>query len=549
MLFRLARPVFRKNSSIPYFVQRIPTDVRERSVGVTLFLPVGDKTVQRVVSEKAQVVKVSLGTRDPSEAKVRQSELVAYLESVWQRLRNDKQQRLTFKQAVALAGEVYKDWTEAVSNDPGGPSLWYSIRAMNKAAERGVTGITGPWSSLKIGDPERRLEAMEERFGGMVDTLLASYDLNVDQRSRLMVLEQVAKALTLSAETAERYANSDYSPDVNLERFPEWQHPDDTPSDKAKVSINGLLDGWWREVSRDGGKSRSTLESYSKAIRYFVEYLGHDDASRVTPRDVVGYKDKRLGDVSPKTGKPISARTINDSELAGIRTVFRWGMKQHLIPSNPADGVSLSVNKARSYRAKGFTDEEAVAILRKALYHKRSKQEAEKTALAKRWVPWLCAYTGARVGEIVQLRKQDILQRSDHWCISISPEAFTVKSGKFREVPLHPHLVEQGFIEFVKGSPEAYLFVTPDDSGDISGSWQTMKNRLAEFARTVVTDERVKPNHGWRHRFITLGRRHDLSQELRRMITGHKGQGVDELDYGDPEGLYREINKLPYYEV
>jgi hypothetical protein len=33
------------------------------------------------------------------------------------------------------------------------------------------------------------------------------------------------------------------------------------------------------------------------------------------------------------------------------------------------------------------------------------------------------------------------------------------------------------------------------------------------------------------------------------MITGHSGRGVDEDTYGDPEGLYREICKLPAYVI
>lgn len=38
-----------------------------------------------------------------------------------------------------------------------------------------------------------------------------------------------------------------------------------------------------------------------------------------------------------------------------------------------------------------------------------------------------------------------------------------------------------------------------------------------------------------------------MDQEIRRMITGHAGEGVDERDYGDPAGLYREICKLPRF--
>ena len=542
--------MFRKNSSIPYFVQRIPTDVRDKSVGVTLFLPVGEKTVQRVISQKAEVVKVSLGTRDPSEAKVRQGELAAYLEGVWQRLRNDKQQRLTFKQSVALAGKVYKDWTEAVSNNPGSPSVWSGIRSMNEAAERGVADIKGPLATLKSSRPEQRLEAMEQRFGGVVDAVLASYGLNVDQSSRLMVLEQTAKALTLSAETAERYASGDYSPDVNLVKYPEWEPPGEVEAKTAKVSLRGLFDDWWREVNRGGEMSPSTYDGYSRAIRYLAEYLGHDDVSKITPSDIVGYKDKRLSDVNSKTGKPISSKTVNDVELVAFKAVFKWGVRQHRIRSNPAEGIGLKVRNKPKTRPRGFTDEEAVELLHHANKHQKTKQEGEKLALAKRWAPWLCAFTGARVGEIVQLQKQDVYQMGGLWFVSVVPdEVNRVKNRKSKMLPIHSQLLDLGFLEFVQGVPDGYLFLTPKASGEIQGPWRTVKNRLTEFARQVVTDKRVQPNHGWRHRFITLGRRHGLDQEIRRMITGHKGEGTDEQEYGDPEGLHREINKLPYYRI
>ena len=37
------------------------------------------------------------------------------------------------------------------------------------------------------------------------------------------------------------------------------------------------------------------------------------------------------------------------------------------------------------------------------------------------------------------------------------------------------------------------------------GPLQGLKNRLAEFAREIVTDPNVAPMHGWRHRFKTVG--------------------------------------------
>jgi integrase len=33
---------------------------------------------------------------------------------------------------------------------------------------------------------------------------------------------------------------------------------------------------------------------------------------------------------------------------------------------------------------------------------------------ARRWVPWLCAYTGARPGEMTQLRGRDVIETGRH---------------------------------------------------------------------------------------------------------------------------------------
>src|ERR1700733_10616485 len=98
--------------------------------------------------------------------------------------------------------------------------------------------------------------------------------------------------------------------------------------------------------------------------------------------------------------------------------------------SNPANGLKVKIGKAVRTRSKGFSAEEAKALLRQASGYVASAREHAKTAAAKRWAPWLCAYTGARVGEIVQLRKQDIRFAEDGWIIiTITPEAGTGKDN------------------------------------------------------------------------------------------------------------------------
>lgn len=42
---------------------------------------------------------------------------------------------------------------------------------------------------------------------------------------------------------------------------------------------------------------------------------------------------------------------------------------------------------------------------------------------AKRWTPLLAAYTGARIGELVQLRAEDVRHEAGIDYIRITPEA------------------------------------------------------------------------------------------------------------------------------
>ena len=281
----------------------------------------------------------------------------------------------------------------------------------------------------------------------------------------------------------------------------------------------------------------------------FVRYLGHDDASRATRDNVVGFKDHRLATINPRNGLPISARTVNDSDLVALKTIFGWAKANGKMDSNPAEGVTIKLGKPRKLRSKGFTDGEAEAVLSAALRLSRG-QEKPKTFAAKQWVPWLCAYTGARVGELAQLRKEDIRRDGTHWIATITPDAGTVKTNEARDVVLHENLMELGFTAFVKGAASGHLFITLSSSGDVSGPLQGVKNRIAEFVRTVVPDKNVAPNHGWRHRFKTVGIEVGIEHRILDAIQGHSSRNVAE-GYGEVtiKTQAAAIAKLPRYKV
>jgi hypothetical protein len=155
------------------------------------------------------------------------------------------------------------------------------------------------------------------------------------------------------------------------------QPPASPPSAQPSATLTGILNGWWIEA-RAAGRKPSTFESYRNTIAGLVEFLGHDDAGRVTAEDVVRFKDYRL--------TKVSAKTVKDSDLAGLKTVFGWAVGNRRLAQNPATGISIRLGKPKRLRGKGLTEEETKALLRASLSVQRGG-EAERTFAAKRWVP------------------------------------------------------------------------------------------------------------------------------------------------------------------
>jgi integrase len=438
---------------------------------------------------------------------------------------------------VALAGELYRDLTNSLKEDPGDPGIWEGSLEANRLARAGAFG-TAP---LMIGDDEDRLRfSMEQRFGSFVDLALSRRGLNVDGESRGRLLKHMASALDMAVERLLQVAEGDYSPDKNAQRFPEW--PSAPEAAATSMSITGLPSGYLGELRAAGKTMIAAEKSWRPVFTGFAAFLGYDDASRVTMADMVAWKEKRL--------KEVSAKTVRDTDFAGLRAVFAWAAENGKIAASPVRDVKVRSAKKTRSREKGFTREEAEAILRAALAYRPGAREGAVMAAAKRWTPWLCAYTGARISEMTQLRKEDVLSEDGIPYLRITPEAGSVKSGVYRDVPLHPHLVELAFLQFVAASPSGPLFYsTRQRRGGTTPPAQTVSGRVGGWIRSLrlVSDE-VQPNHGWRHRFKTVGREVGIDGRIMDAIQGHAPRSAGD-DYGDVtlRAKERELLKLPGY--
>ena len=151
----------------------------------------------------------------------------------------------------------------------------------------------------------------------------------------------------------------------------------------------------------DGGKN------WENVVLHLIGFLGHSNAVRVTKRNLLDWRDQLH-----REGK--SPKTIADKYLACIRALFKWAFENDRLAENVAATVHQPVGKITRTRERGYTEDEATALLRASVSYtpanaaNPAQRESDHVVRAKRWLPVLCAFTGARVVEIAQLRKETL---------------------------------------------------------------------------------------------------------------------------------------------
>jgi integrase len=173
-------------------------------------------------------------------------------------------------------------------------------------------------------------------------------------------------------------------------------------------------------------------------------------------------------------------------------------------------------------------------------------------------VPWICAYTGARVNEITQLRAEDVFtlkvpSGERVWVIRITPEAGTVKNRKARNVSIHPYLLEQGFLEFVNKRDGKHLFYDPArrrGGSPANPQYKKVGERLARWVRKEVgiTDTGIDPNHAWRHLFRSWLIAAKVHEQVIDQVEGHVPKKVSRT-YGSawPAVMLEAVSVIPPY--
>jgi integrase len=515
MTLTMARPWKHPKTGLYWLRKRVPDALRAK---------VGRREIRR-----------SLGTRDPAEAKLRQAEALALLEKQWQNLRAGPQ-TLTEQQAHELARIVHDRWLEMHKDNPSeqtdwpielGENLWASAPAPDRAVTFSELLLLG------LDKDTLKRDELKSRCYGTADECLAAHGLVVDKDSRLKLAKAIAAAMQRASLTLARWARGEHLPEIGeAVRTPRGLSTGQVNfGSRPAISFQELINGWAAET-RPADK---TLYEWRRAFAQLASFLGHDDARRLQTDDLIAWKAALIA-------AGLRPKTIRDAKFAPVRAILQWAVDNRCLGENPAKRVIIDVKVKPAESKRSFSDAEAKIVLKAALREKNP---------VRHWVPWLCAYTGARVSEVCQLRAQDVIEEEGIWCVRFTPEAGPLKNvNSERAVPLHPALIERGFLQFANavGSGPLFADLPPNQFGSRGGNGTKV---LGRWVRSLgLTDPRISPNHSWRHRLKTLGRRYALAQDIVDAITGHRRKTVA-ASYGEfpIEALHREIAKIPAVDL
>ncbi|WP_305332129.1 DUF6538 domain-containing protein [Hoeflea sp.] len=518
----MSRPTQQKNSGIYQLRMRVPQHL----------IPLVGK----------EFVKISLKTRDPQEAIILHARLLADIETRWRQL-SVGVISLSQKQAVAMSGEIYRSMIVKHQDDPGDPAYLQGSLMKDHLHLRPEKGVKIVQITKNTALFERTLETLKfRRNDKAINEYLELHGYRIDEPSLALLRKSVADAVLQAKEYLLKLAQGDYRPDPDADRFPKL----DLTVKKAAAENLGKYAVL--QVFEDYITERKPADSTYKSWKGKIKKVAAEvpDIRDLTGDWVVDWKDRLLA-------KGLSAVTVKDGYLAALKTVCEWAKGNRRISVNPVVGITVAVPKKSKTRTKGFTPSEATTILKATFADPPSRCTTEMKS-AYRWVPWLCAYTGARVGEITQLRKEDVQLHDGHWLIWITPEAGSTKDDSARFVAIHASLIEQGFIQFINSRKEGPLFYNPArHRGGTGGNPQHKKagERLAGWVRKLgVSDTRIDPNHAWRHLFKTEARGVDMDVGARDYMQGHV-PATDGEAYGGhkPHVLAREMAKFPRFEI
>ncbi|WP_448190004.1 DUF6538 domain-containing protein [Azospirillum sp. sgz301742] len=280
-----------------------------------------------------------------------------------------------------------------------------------------------------------------------------------------------------------------------------------------------------------------TRREWVTAVKEFTSLHGDMPVRDITKAAMIAYKDRLRSHMTAK-GTPRTPATVNKL-LTGIRSILEVAINHgHLSEPNPVARLNIKIKRKKGKK--------------KRLPFLISEIEKVQIPLEDRdyWLWKLLVYTGARLGEISQMRKADVVVRGGGPCVVIHDQDHRrVKNEpSIRVVPIHRD-IRADFVAWVQGRPDGPLWPRywRKVDGVMAPHTDPASKRWNRILRLAGVHSNKKCLHSVRHAYKDWLRVKTKDEEKRDAITGHSGYGGVGRDYGDGhfiQKLRREIDKI-----
>ena len=521
----------RKPTLLPYlqtlpsgrlrYVRRVPPDLREflgNRRYITVLMPNNarestDKRLIKAWNEATTQVEADIAAaRAEQQAKSLGAQQVSALSP---------------KDAAGIAAEPWRKLLNAgdqgqITTDIEDMLAEVVLIALEAKAQAGKPGAMEQIEAAKVAITQR-----------MVGETLEKLQIQPDSQVMRQIQQRLLGYVPMFGADERKRAAGDFSPG-DIETKP-------PPLPKAKVTYAQLIDEW----VRDAGGIRE-LDGVGVGQKQVDQYRAHiTELIQVTQ---LHYPDELDIDTARQYLTHIQlsklATATKQTRLVTVSNLFAIGVRVGLLNQNPFAG--LRIKRPKGERGKGyrpFTREELVVIF---------KEINRMAPNQKNIVPLILLMTGARLGDIIFLRHQDVQQtKKGTWFFEMVDEPKdeyprTLKGGSEDErmTPLHPLLVERGVLQMVEADKPGYVF--ENRSNESLSAWfkrLLQKTEIYEYRRTGL--------HSLRATAIDVWRAARLPEDVRRALTGHSSKDVQDRTYGEglqrmPDILHAELSRVDW---
>lgn len=451
--------------------------------------------IREQLNEVAQATAMRAAGEDPvalSTVKITRvtDELVEQLKNYWlKQLREDASWR--------AQGITQADWED----------LEESLQADRVAIRKAIALGDMEW-------PLKDIEMMLQGYGYQLDlTPPARKSLGYES----LIAQQQVNDILLRRQQGEMVP----SPKPGISLRPAWEV---AATAVEPFGWEQLLKHWQSDRTR-APKTEFESKQYVASFQAFVK--------NKAPKDV------RKADVTDWLRSEREARHNSASTLEKkgniVGAIFSAAVKDELLQRNPFAGydyarLAAKIGIESTNRRLPFELDELRHIFGQEGLPSVLKVSGGGGYHARVWLPLLALFTGARLDELGCLGPADVI---DVGCPRICIRQAKNQSS-VREVPLHPKLLELGWLEYVDGVRKAghetlwpHMVSKSAKAADseVLGRW------FNRWLHTVLKLPATKVFHSFRHTFKDLCRNAGIPRDLHQALTGHAKQTVGDT-YG-----------------